>query len=87
LSASYRHDDANNYDKTDITATGESNSTSVGLNLAVPILSGGSDYYKYQKSSTAIERTELLYQDSLYTTRNNVNTAILNINDFSQSIS
>ncbi|MFA0709132.1 TolC family protein, partial [Vibrio sp. 10N.222.48.A3] len=87
LSASYRHDDANNYDKTDITATGESNSTSVGLNLALPILSGGSDYYGYQKSSTAIERTELLYQDSLYTTRNSVNTSVLNINDFSQSIS
>ncbi|MEZ8943267.1 TolC family protein [Vibrio sp. 10N.247.311.12] len=87
LSASYRHDDANNFDKTDITATGESNSTSVGLNLAVPILSGGSDYYGYQKSSTAIERTELLYQDSLYTTRNSVNTSVLNINDFSQSIS
>ncbi|GLR05780.1 channel protein TolC [Vibrio hyugaensis] len=86
LSASYRHDDANNYDRTDPTATGESNSTSVGLNLAVPIFSGGSDYYGYQKSSTAIERTELLYQDSLFTTRNSVNTSVLNINDFSRSI-
>ncbi|WP_104041338.1 TolC family protein [Vibrio hyugaensis] len=86
LSASYRHDDANNYDRTDPTATGESNSTSVGLNLAVPIFSGGSDYYEYQKSSTAIERTELLYQDSLFTTRNSVNTSVLNINDFSRSI-
>ncbi|WP_045461966.1 TolC family protein [Vibrio hyugaensis] len=86
LSASYRHDDANNYDRTDPTATGESNSTSVGLNLAVPIFSGGSDYYGYQKSSTAIERTELLYQDSLFTTRNSVNTSVLNINDFSHSI-
>ncbi|MDG2855957.1 TolC family protein, partial [Vibrio parahaemolyticus] len=33
LSASYRYDDANNYDRTDPTATGDSNSTSVGLNL------------------------------------------------------
>ena len=88
LSASYRHDDTNNYiTPNDPTQTGESNSTSVSLNLALPILSGGSDYYGYQKSSTAIERTELLYQDSLYITRNSVNTSVLNINDFSQSIS
>ncbi len=66
---------------------GDSNSTSVGLNLNVPIFSGGSDYYGYQKSSTAIERTELLYQDSLFTTRNSVNTSVLNINDFSRAIS
>ncbi|EGR0146427.1 TolC family protein [Vibrio alginolyticus] len=87
LSASYRYDDANNYDRTDPTATGDSNSTSVGLNLNVPIFSGGSDYYGYQKSSTAIERTELLYQDSLFATRNSVNTSVLNINDFSRAIS
>jgi outer membrane protein TolC len=88
LSASYRHDDTNNDEKTDdkATATGESNSTSISLNLAVPLFSGGSDYYDYQKSSTAIERSELLYQDSLDTTRNSVNTSVLNINDFSQSI-
>ena len=86
LSASYRHDDANNYDRTDPSATGESNSKSAKLNLAVPIFSGGSDYYDYQKSSSAIDRNELLYQDSLFSTRNNVNNSVLNINDYSQSI-
>ncbi|MUK61849.1 TolC family protein [Aliivibrio fischeri] len=86
LSASYRHDDTNNYDRTDPSATGESNSTNVKLNLAVPILSGGSDYYSYQKSSSAIDKNELLYQDSLFSTRNDVNNSILNINDYSQSI-
>ncbi|WP_122032201.1 TolC family protein [Aliivibrio sp. EL58] len=86
LSASYRHDDTNNYDRTDPSAAGESNSTNVKLNLAVPILSGGSDYYDYQKSSSAIDRNELLYQDSLFSTRNDVNNSVLNINDYSQSI-
>ncbi|PMH42204.1 ABC transporter permease [Vibrio sp. 10N.286.49.B3] len=86
MSASYRFDDANNFDRTDPTATGDSNSTSVGLTLSVPIYSGGSNYYDYQKSALGIERNEILLKDTLATTKSTINTSILNINDYSSSI-
>ncbi|GAL16317.1 hypothetical protein JCM19233_7340 [Vibrio astriarenae] len=37
----------------------------MGLNLSIPIASGGSDYYEYQKSAKSIERQEILYQETL----------------------
>ncbi|MGX9517315.1 TolC family protein [Vibrio mediterranei] len=85
--ASYRHNDTNNFDlSTNPNSTGISDDKSVGLVLSVPITSGGSDYYSYQKNKKTIERNELLLTDSQNTVRNDVETSILNLNDFSQSV-
>ncbi|GAL19281.1 type I secretion system outer membrane component LapE [Vibrio maritimus] len=58
----------------------------MGLTLTVPITTGGSDYYAYKKNETTIERNELLLLDTRNTVKNDLETSILNINDFSQSI-
>jgi outer membrane protein TolC len=86
-SASYRHDDTNNFDPiTSPGATGISDSKSLGLTLTVPITTGGSDYYAYKKNEKTIERNELLLLDTRNTVKNDLEISILNINDFSQSI-
>ncbi|USD61909.1 TolC family protein [Vibrio sp. SCSIO 43140] len=85
--ASYRHDDTNNFDPiTTPGATGISDSKSLGLTLTVPITTGGSDYYAYKKNEKTIERNELLLLDTRNTVKNDLETSVLNINDFSQSI-
>ncbi|MFA0087959.1 TolC family protein [Vibrio sp. 10N.261.51.F12] len=85
--ASYRHEDTNNYDlSSNPNATGISDDRSLGLVLSVPITTGGSDYYAYQKNKKTIERNDLLLTDSQNTVKNDVETSILNINDFSQSV-
>ncbi|MCG9661588.1 TolC family protein [Vibrio mediterranei] len=86
-SASYRHDDTNNFDPiTTPGSTGISDSKSLGLTLTVPITTGGADYYAYKKNEKTIERNELLLLDTRNTVKNDLETSILNINDFSQSI-
>ncbi|GEA61940.1 TolC family protein [Vibrio comitans] len=87
LTGSYRNDDSNNYDKTDLTATGKSESVTLGLNLSVPILSGGSNYYSYNKNSTTLERRQILLENTFVQTRDSTYQSILNINDLSQAIS
>ncbi len=86
VSVSYQNSDANDFDITDLTATGKSNSLTATLNVNVPLFSGGSDYYAYQKGKVAIERTDLLYQDALAIARNQLNSSILNINSIAASI-
>ncbi|MGL6259389.1 TolC family protein [Vibrio sp. WXL210] len=87
LSGSYSYDYAHSFeDLQDPTATGNSDSASVSLNLSIPITSGGSDYYDYKKNALAIERQELLYQDTLISTRNDVNSLIMDVNDLAQSV-
>ena len=55
--ASYRHEDTNNFDlSSNPNATGISDDRSLGLVLTVPITTGGSDYYAYQKNKKTIER-------------------------------
>ncbi|GAM65777.1 outer membrane efflux protein [Vibrio ishigakensis] len=87
VTGSYRNDDSNNYDKTDLTATGKSESMTLGLNLSVPIISGGSNYYSYSKNSTTLERRQILLENTFVQTRDSTYQTILNINDLSQAIS
>ncbi|MDN2483090.1 TolC family protein [Vibrio agarivorans] len=87
MTGGYNYDYTHDFEDTaDPAATGKSDSANIGLNLNIPILSGGSDYYDYQKSSKSIERQEILYQDTLFSTRNEVNTVIMDINDLSDSV-
>lgn len=88
LSGSYSYDYAHSFEppENDLNATGNSDSASVSLNLSIPITSGGSDYYDYKKNALAIERQELLYQDTLISTRNDVNSLIMDVNDLAQSV-
>lgn len=87
VTGSYRNDDSNNYDRTDLTATGKSESMTLGLNLSVPIISGGSNYYSYSKNSTTLERRQILLENTFVQTRDSTYQTILNINDLSQAIS
>ncbi|QIA65173.1 TolC family protein [Vibrio astriarenae] len=87
LTGGYNYDYTHGFeDPSDVAATGKSDSANVGLNLSIPIASGGSDYYEYQKSAKSIERQEILYQETLFTTRNDVNNTLMDINDLSQSV-
>ncbi|MDR9826616.1 TolC family protein [Vibrio sp. FNV 38] len=87
LTGGYNYDYTHGFEDTaDPSATGKSDSANIGLNLSIPITSGGSDYYEYQKSSKSIERQEILYQETLFSTRNEVNNVIMDINDLSQSV-
>ncbi|CAH0525768.1 TolC family protein [Vibrio hippocampi] len=87
MTAGYNYDYTHDFeDSDDAAATGNSDSANIGLNLSIPITSGGSDYYDYQKSSKSLERQEILYQETLLTTRNEVNNVLMSINDLSQSV-
>ncbi|NLS14424.1 TolC family protein [Vibrio sp. SM6] len=86
VTAQYQHSDSNNYDINIPYETGESHSTKVALNLRLPLLDGGRDYYRYQQSKTAIERFELSHEQTLMSTTQDVNTAMLNLNNLADNI-
>lgn len=86
LSASYRNDDANNYDITDPEATGQTTGAVVGLNLSLPIFAGGADYYGVKKAKLALQRSDMLYQNTLASTKEQLTASILNINSLATSI-
>lgn len=86
LSGNFNHTDSNDYDRTDLTQTGINDSNNISLNLNIPILSGGSDYYKYKKSSINIQKKELLYKNTYTKLIVDIDKTIANINDISSAI-
>ncbi len=86
LSGNIGYNNSNDYDKSDLNQTGISNSNSISLNINIPITSGGSDYYRLEKSLISIQKNELLYKDTYFNTIMNIDNSIANLNDISKSI-
>lgn len=84
-SISYNNNDSNAPSQ-DPLDTGISNQTVYSLNLDIPITSGGSDYYRYEKTALELSQAKIDYQNQIKNTQQAFNVIINNINDNAESL-
>ncbi|USD40036.1 TolC family protein [Vibrio sp. SCSIO 43135] len=84
-SVSYSHNDTN-AGSTDPLDLGRNDQLVYSLNLDIPIISGGGDYHKYQKSALELTKAEIDLRDRIQNTEQSFHEAISNINDNAESL-
>ncbi len=84
-SISYSHNDTN-AESSDPLDTGRSEQVVYSLNLSMPLINGGSDYYRYQQSSLELSKAEVDLLDTVQNTQQAFYEAVSNINDNADSL-
>ncbi len=84
-SISYSHNDTN-AESSDPLDTGRSEQVVYSLNLSLPLISGGGDYYRYQKSSLELSKAEIDLHDTVQNTQQAFHESISNLNDNADSL-